>query len=426
MKRRFLYIIVACIIIGALLWAAFFYYQNLRGIGPAFSTPSKSITEYLSVLDQQDQKEDGSLANATDFPLILSPGFRISIFAKDLGAPRVIVRDPGGTIVVSSTKQGRVVALPDEDGDGVADRVDVMLEKLNQPHGLAFRCLDAVCTLYVAESHAVTAYPYDRSTRRVGDGDKIADLPSGGGHFTRTLLLHPTDPKQLLISVGSSCNVCKERDWRRAAVLSLDLTTNELTPFVSGLRNAVFMTTHPVTKQIWVTEMGRDLIGDDLPPDEINVLNEGKNYGWPHCYGKNVHDDQWHPAKDHPCGIVSDQPSEIDLPAHSAPLGLAFTPETPGRGDRTWPDEYQYNLFVAFHGSWNKSEPTGYKIVRYELDYEGNPGTGGYVPKNFISGWLQKDGTALGRPAGILALPDGVMYITDDKAGVVYKVTVDR
>jgi len=171
------------------------------------------------------------------------------------------------------------------------------------------------------------------------------------------------------------------------------------------------MALHPLTKQVWVTEMGRDFLGDDLPPDEINILAEGKDYGWPYCYGKGVHDNQFDPKGTKKDFCKQTVPSYINLPAHSAPLDLAFFPES------GWPPEYRHNLLVAFHGSWNRSVPTGYKVVRIKLDEKGN-----YLGiEDFITGWLTKKG-ALGRPVDVLIKNNGEMFISDDKAGVVYRV----
>ncbi len=161
--------------------------------------------------------------------------------------------------------------------------------------------------------------------------------------------------------------------------------------------------------------MGRDLLGDNIPPDEINIIEEGKNYGWPICYGKNIHDDQFDKNTyiRNPCMEPFETPSSIDLQAHSAPLGLAFFPE------EGWPEEYWHDLLVAYHGSWNRTEPTGYKIVRMRLDNEGKY----EATEDFITGWLNGKNEALGRPVDILIQPGGLMYISDDKAGVIYRIT---
>ncbi|TSC67932.1 MAG: hypothetical protein G01um101466_598, partial [Parcubacteria group bacterium Gr01-1014_66] len=285
---------------------------------------------------------------------------------------------------------------------------------------------------------------------------KIIDLPDGGRHFTRTITFMPLpsqisseeiwegepDHEKLLISVGSSCDVCDETDWRRAKILIANADGSDLKEFAKGLRNSVFMATHPVMGKIWATEMGRDLLGDNLPPDEVNIVEEGKNFGWPICFGKNIHDAKFDPAPEQArygagknvCDVFA--PSYIDIQAHSAPLGLAFFPEDPPSREATdgqvgWPQEYWYNLLVAYHGSWNRTDPTGYKVVRFKLDAQGNylgdGSAGSPQGEDFISGWLIEpgitEGGALGRPVDLKFGPDHALYISDDKAGVVYRVT---
>ncbi|KKU17019.1 MAG: L-sorbosone dehydrogenase, partial [Candidatus Azambacteria bacterium GW2011_GWA2_45_90] len=226
--------------------------------------------------------------NETEFPLKLPAGFKISIFAKGLGSPRVMTYDPAGNIVVSIPAQGKVVALPD------------------------------------AESNQVAYYDYDTKNLKTFNKRKIIDLPSGGNHITRTILFMPSpNDHKLLTSVGSTCNVCEENDWRRAKILISNADGGDLKTFASGLRNSVFMAIHPVTGKIWATEMGRDLLGDDLPPDEINIVEEDKDYGWPYFYGKDIRDAAFEP------NVMFEQNpdrfgSHIDIPAHSSPLGLAF------------------------------------------------------------------------------------------------------
>ena len=394
--------------ISALLCISIFSWTNLRGIGPACKRPSGDVSRLIG------SAREGS--DAANNPLVLPSGFSISVFADGLGQPRVMILDPGNTLLVSIPSQGKVVALPDLDADGVADRVVTVIDDLNRPHGMAVRC-SPDCRLFIAEKDRVTVYSYDQKNLRAVKLKQLADLPGGGGHSTRTLLFlpGPRDDK-LLISVGSSCNVCNEDDWRRARILSVPADGGSLSTFASGLRNAVFLTVHPGTQEVWATEMGRDLLGDDLPPDEINIIEKGRDYGWPFCYGKNIHDDAYDPGKKSTCKEPETYPSHIDIPAHSAPLGLAFFPET------GWPAEYRNNLLVCYHGSWNRSIPTGYKIVRYRLDDRGKLLTA----EDFATGWLAKDGSLFGRPVDIMIRPDGAIFVSDDKAGVIYRIKRDN
>jgi glucose/arabinose dehydrogenase len=412
--RRLLFIFPLAAVFAVLIWGGYFYWRHLRGASPALQAPPRDIARLLEKSPKPAGPPAAKWNEIDEAPLQLPPGFEISVFARDLGGPRVLCQDPEGTLLVSLTAQGRVVALPDRDGRGTADEVVTVLAGLHFPHGLAFGPEDPP-RLYVAETDQVAVYDYDPEKLTASHKQKIIDLPPGGRHFTRTLLfLPPPQEHRLLIAVGSDCNVCVERDWRRAKILVADASGGNLETYASGLRNAVFMASHPLTRHIWATEMGRDYLGDDLPPDEINLIINGGNYGWPWCYGKRVHDGQFDPAGTHREFCKDTIPSFIDLPAHSSPLGLAFFPET-------WPEEYRYHLLVAYHGSWNRSTPTGYKVVRYQLDYEGN-----YLgEEDFITGWLTPDG-ALGRPVDILIEPDGVIYISDDKAGVVYRVVYEE
>lgn len=347
MKKVFLFLAAACIV-----WVGLFYWKNLRGAGPAVRPAPK---------------------NLTDFPLTLPEGFSISVFAKDLGGPRVLAWDPKGTLLVSIPSRGQVVAIPSG---------EIVVSGLNRPHGIAFHG----GKLYIAETDAVAVYDYDGKAK---NRKKIIDLPSGGNHVTRTIGFGPDG--KLYISIGSSCNVCVEKDTRRGSILVYD---GELKPYATGLRNSVFFTWR--NGQMWATDMGRDLIGDDIPPEEVNIVREGKHYGWPYCWGKQVADTTFGGTEDF---CKTTEPPIIEYQAHAAPLGLAF--------DKNY-------LYVAYHGSWNRTVPTGYKIVRFDLK--------NFQASDFITGWLQGD-NALGRPVDLLFDDKGNLYISDDKAGVVYKVT---
>ena len=378
--------------------------------------------------------------------LDIPDGFKISVIAKDLENPRVITFDPAGRMLVSETKTGKVVMLKDNDNDGKAEDKIIILENLKQPHGLAFYTdLGKNTYLYVAETHQVARYSYDIQNSKVlsqKGQNVITTLPFEGGHFTRTIAFGPNfrtsqilsgtsdintqvDTK-LYISVGSSCDACEENTWKRAAILESDPEGSYTAEFAGGLRNSVFFTFHPVTKEIWATEMGRDNLGDNLPPDEVNIIKVAdsedkfgaKRYGWPFCYGNKVQDKKFNPDKWERIDVTNDcsktEPPVIEIPAHSAPLGLAFIPLNSG-----WPKELEGDLLVALHGSWNSSVPVGYKIVRYDLDANGNIRSP--KPTDFISGWLE-NGKIYGRPVDLKFGPDGALYISDDAAGLIYRV----
>jgi len=362
-------------------------------------------------------------------PLTVPEGFEATIFARDIKGARVMVRDQKGAMLVSQTSEGKVVALPDLNGDGQADQVVEVLSGLKQPHGLAVICpysgntsadQDA-CVLYVAETGELKAYAYDADTYKATYQKTLATFPTGSGHFTRTLLPTP-DQKALLVSVGSSCNACDEESPLRATIQELDLATGRMTTVATGLRNSVFMAHHPVTGELWATENGRDILGDDIPPDEINIIKQSGNYGWPICYGQKVHDtdyDRKQYIRD-PCADTV--PAHVDLPAHVAALGLAFVPE------EGWPEDYWHDALVAYHGSWNRSEPAGYKVVRIDfLNPEGTLRQDQFT-EDFMTGFLPEGGRgasdAIGRPVAVMAEPGGTVYISDDRAGAIYKVSL--
>lgn len=369
-------------------------------------------------------------------------GFDTSVFAKNLEGARVMGYGPKGYLFVSATSAGRIYAIRDINDDGTADESEkeqiVVAENLDRPHGFAIKCpeheealfggVPKECKIFIAETGNLSVYDLNYAALKTKNKRKIMDLPPEGNHFTRTVIFTPEE--KLLVSIGSSCNVCYEKDERRAAVLLVDPETGKWEVFRKGLRNAVFMTLHPVNGKVWATEMGRDFLGDNLPPDEINILDLNKknqNYGWPECYGKNILDSVFHknnhPHKRPHCTVPQEMPSHIDIPAHSAPLGLAFFPE------EGWPKEYWFNLLVAYHGSWNRSTPTGYKIVRFKLDQNGNPiekdAQGNAVAEDFITGFLPPGApakSALGRPVDILIQPGGTIFLSDDKANAIYRV----
>ncbi len=329
------------------------------------------------------------------------PNFSVEILAKDLPGARVMVQDTFGNFWVSQPSQGTITQLEMQDGKVV--RQNAVFRNLRNPHGLVLDP-ERSLMLFIAEEHRISRVPLYSD----GPMETIYQLPAVGRHFTRTLGIGPDN--RLYVSIGSTCDVCVEKDPRNGSILSMNQDGSDVKTIATGLRNAVFFTWSYVDGRMWATEMGRDFLGDDVPPDEINIIQEGKNYGWPYCFGKQVRDTRFDASKNFDCATT--EPSHIDLPAHVAPLGIAFIPE------EGWPESMWYDLFIAEHGSWNRSEKSGYSLVRVPLDSKGNPEGNS---QDFISGWLE-NGNALGRPVDILIRPGGLMYLTDDKKGVVYKV----
>lgn len=406
-KTKLLAIGLSVIVLVAVA-AGFLYYTQLRGVGPALFSSSQNIVDILSSPITSPQPTTSPAAGTVSFgPLRLPAGFSLEVFAKDLPGARVIVKDKFGNYWVSQPGEGTVSVLQMNEGQVTAQQS--VFRELNNPHGLALDPNNPLA-LYIAEENKIS---------RVGlysDGglEKIADLPAGGGHYTRTIEFGPDG--RLYVSIGSSCNVCRESDTRRAAILSMNKDGSDVREVATGLRNSVFFTWSEVDGRMWATDNGRDLLGDNLPPDEVNIIEAGKFYGWPFCYGAKVHDSKFDASQAAKDRCATSMPTKIDIPAHSAALGLAFIPES-----TAWPQDYWHDLLVAYHGSWNRSEPTGYKIVRWKLDAKGNV----EGSEDFLTGFLG-GGEAIGRPVDIMVEPGGVIYVTDDKAGVIYKVSRDK
>lgn len=335
------------------------------------------------------------------------PGFRVTTFARGLDAPRFDAVGPDGTLYVAERGRGRVVALLDPGHTGRATQTVVVASGMDDPTSLAFY----QGRLYVGEADKVTRLTLGSNHVATERTVIVPNLPTGGRHGTRTVLIG-TDGR-LYVSIGSSCDDCVESDPRRAVVMVYNLDGSGGRVYASGLRNAVGMANNPVTGAIWVTDMGRDTLGDNIPPDTIYALQDGGNYGWPRCHAGNLLDPQLGRPGD--CnGVV--QPL-VRVQAHSAPLELAFYAGSAGTG--AFPAQWR-GLFVAFHGSWNRSVPTGYKVVFIPLDAAGHVAG---RPVDFATGWLLANDTASGRPVGIAVGQDGALYVTDDQAGAVYRIS---
>ena len=342
--------------------------------------------------------------------LKLPAGFHITVFADNIDSARMLTFSPGGVLLVSESGEGKVVALPDPQHTGKAARVATVLSGLKEPHGIAFY----QGKLYVAENNRVRRYDWDETNPRATNPTQIADLPGGGGHSTRSIVFHGG---KMYISAGSSCNVCIEKDSRRAAVMEFNPDGSGQRIFAKGLRNAVGIAVNPKTDTVWVTVNGRDWLGEDLPPETIYDLGkDGGDAGWPYCYGDRIPDPNFTKPGDNRCASVLEP--KVQMQAHSAPLGLTFYEGS------MFPPEYRNSVFVAFHGSWNRSIPTGYKVVRVKLDDKGQPVGGA---QDFVTGWLApgetRRGRWMGRPVGIAFGGDGSMYVSDDAGGVIYRIT---
>lgn len=430
MKKAILGIVLfVAVAVGYLFWTDFNLVKKFIGYNaPEFKEPEIVVPDKDAGLSFLDIPE----------------GFKITVAAKELENPRVILFDSKGRMLASETKAGRVSVLEDKDKNGDFEAKTTLIDNLRLPHGLDFYedSKTGKTYLYIAETHRVARYVYDLSSGQLisNIGEDIATLPADGRHFTRTIAFGPNfrekpilgvatiNPIKLYISVGSSCDVCEENTWKRGAILESDAKGSYTAEFAGGLRNSVFFAFHPKTGEIWATEMGRDSLGDNLPPDEINIVKVAgpehkygaRRYGWPFCYGNKIKDETFKPEKWKRIDITDDcgqtEPPVIEISAHSAPLGLAFVPRAGG-----WPKEWGGDLFVAYHGSWNRSDPVGYEIVRYDLDENGKVLS--QNPISFISGWLNSNKkNVYGRPVDLKFGPYGALFVSDDAAGIIYRV----
>lgn len=380
-------IIILSIVLLAILSALFLYKKP--------SLKSTNIPNTTANKTNVNKSEKIQVGESPDSDFKIPEGFKIGVFAKDLPNARDLEFTPGGTLLVSLTASGKVIALPDRNSDGVADEKIEILNGLKRPHGLAFY----KDNLFVAEENKVTRYDYDSTNNKASFDKKLFDLPLGGRHFTRSLLFDNNG--NLYVSLGSTCDTCAEKNQFIASVLVSNSEGENLRIYSSGLRNAVFLALSSDNK-IYATEMGRDFLGDNTPSDEIDVLNEGGNYGWPYCYGDRVWDKVFGRKNQSFCDKTVDPYFKIQ--AHSAPLGLTFI-------NSSQMEKWNGDLLVSYHGSWNRSTPVGYKIVR--ITTNGNP-----TETDFISGF-SKDKA---RPVDVIFDPQGSLFISDDKAGQIYKM----
>lgn len=334
--------------------------------------------------------------------LKLPAGFSAAVFATKLGTPRMMAVSPSGVLYVSNLRDGKILALPSQ-GGGKADKVVEVATGLMLPSGLAFHGKD----LYVGETGRIVVLKNaDPPPAAPIAAQEVVKVPERGMHYTRTLLFG-RDGK-LYVSIGSDCNICKSPEQRRATITRYNPDGSGEEIYARGLRNAVGIRLHPSRDEIWTTDNGRDYLGDELPPEEINVVSRaGMDFGWPYCYGTGQVDPQMGSAE----RCAKTEPVALGLQAHSAALGLEFY------SGKLFPAPYKDGLYVAYHGSWNRSAPTGYKVVRVVVENNRPVKT-----EDFVTGFLQEDNQAWGRPVDVITGADGALYITDDRANAIYRV----
>lgn len=338
-------------------------------------------------------------------------GFRVEPWATGLGAPRMMTVAPDGTVLVTRPKQGDVLALRDTDGDGKADERRVAASGLPTVHGITLH----EGKVYLATDERIWMAALQPDGLLGKPEVLVQGLPSTGRHPKHSLAVGPGG--QLFAHVGSSCDACEEEDPLRSTLLRFNLDGTGRDIYARGLRNTLGFDWHPTTHQLWGMDMGSDHRGDNLPPEELNRIEQGKHYGWPYAYGAREVDMLVKPP---PGGrtkqefVETTEPSVLGYQAHSSPIGFIFY-----RGTQ-FPEEYRGDAFVAMHGSWNRKPPSGYSVVRVRFDERGEP----LGFEHFVTGWLLPDGEShFGRPAGLAEARDGALLVSDDSNGLIYRVS---
>lgn len=368
-----------------------------------------SLTFFLSDIFSKNSDIDTFLEK-----IVLPDGFKIEIYASDVENARSMTLSPSGTIFVGNRKSDNVFALIDENKDGKVDKKYLITDKLkNMPNGVAFHEGD----LYVAEVNKIWVFKDIENKLELIDQngfypeDPILitdDFPSDKHHGWKYIAIGPDN--KLYVPVGAPCNICESRDEIYSTITRMDLDGSNREIYARGVRNTVGFTWNKETGEMWFTDNGRDMLGDNYPPCELNkVTKPDQHYGYPYCHGGDISDPEF--GSKYACEDFI-KPMQ-NLGPHVAPLGLKFYD-----GDM-FPEEYKGDIFIAEHGSWNRTKKIGYRITRVKI--KDNKSVG-YEP--FISGWLEKDiNDAWGRPVDVVILEDGSMLISDDYANVIYRVT---
>lgn len=356
---------------------------------------------------------DGSVPALTDYskglPLTkikLPAGFTIDVYAEVENA-RSLAISPTGFVYVGNRNGDKVFAIKDTDGDNKADKKWMIASGLNMPNGVAYKDGD----LYVAEVSRILKYEAIESNLAAPPKPVIVNdsYPTETHHGWKYIAFGPDG--KLYVPVGAPCNICEPNDTVYASITRLSSDGLHREIFASGVRNTVGFTWHPTTKELWFTDNGRDLMGDDLPPCELNrAPQKGMHFGYPYCHGGTIQDPEFGMKRN--CGEFT-SPAK-SLGPHVAPLGLKFCTGT------MFPEKYLNQVFIAEHGSWNRSKKAGYKVSLVEI--EQNSIAVSY--ETFASGWLDEvTQKAWGRPVDILMMPDGSMLVSDDHANVIYRIS---
>ncbi|MFN8489347.1 MAG: superoxide dismutase family protein [Caldilineaceae bacterium] len=356
------------------------------------------------------QPEQRTATSARMAQLKAPGGFRVKPFARDLANVRMMAQGADGMIYVTRRTQGDVLALRDQNNDGVAEAPITVTTGLTGVHGITIRnnqlYLATPMTIYVASM---------QGAGKIGNLNVlVGNLPTAGQHGSRTLAFGPDG--LLYVGVGSLCNSCGEGEKENAAILQVQPDGTARTVFAKGLRNTMGFAWHPQTHELWGMDQGSDWRGDDQPPEELNHIEKGANYGWPYCYAAKKVDPYLSvnpPGQTKAEYCAQTMAATLTYQAHSSPINLVFYT------GKQFPAAYRNDAFVTMRGSWNRQQAVGYKVVRLHFA-NGKP----VSFEDFLTGFLIENGKAqFGRPAGLLVLQDGSLLVTDDSNGVIYRIT---
>lgn len=344
--------------------------------------------------------------------LKLPQGFKVNVFAKGLTHPRMMALAPDGTVYVTDPKKDQVIALIDKNQDGTAEENKVVFDNLKNVHGITINN----GKIYLCAPRILWAADMNQDGTFSKPSELLTDLPEGGRHENRTLAFGLDG--LLYISIGSSCNACKENNPEHAAIIRINADGSGRKIYASGLRNTIGFGWHPETHDMWGMDNGSDWRGNDSPPEELNKLQEGGNYGWPYCYGKAEAD----PDMENPDNTTKQDYCKktigmvMGYTPHTAPIAMVFYTGS------MFPQDYKNDAFSAMHGSWNKKPPAGYEVIRIHFE-NGNPVK--FEP--FLKGFLINNGKSqFGRPAGLCVAKDGSLLVSDDNNGVIYRVSYEK
>ncbi|WP_057940029.1 PQQ-dependent sugar dehydrogenase [Algoriphagus resistens] len=372
--------------------------KNQKAEAQNFTTPNSANKRNIS----------NALAEVKLDKIKLPENFKIEVWAADIPNARQMAISEDGIVFVGNRQEDKVYAIIDEDDDGKADTKFILAEDLNMPNGVAYKNGD----LYVAEVSRIIRFKDIKNNLNAPKYEVVYDgYPTEAHHGWKFIAFGPDG--LLYVPVGAPCNICKSEDEIFASITRLDVTSPNPTPEIvaHGVRNSVGFDWDPKTGDMWFTDNGRDMMGDDVPNCELNHITEtGQHFGYPYWHEGTVKDpefgDKGGPASDYVAPAAK-------MGAHVAPLGMRFY------GGSMFPAEYQNKVIVAKHGSWNRSKKSGYVLTSIEVD-----GSAASGEKDFATGWLDEDAQeAWGRPVDVQEMKDGSLLVSDDMAGVIYRIT---